>query len=131
MRMRQECENNILEVKDRGRRVMVMRTHEQVDRRSLRLASEVASRIDADPSRAGLIRARETCRRWHNREPLVVYREWFAILKRPWSEVRQALLDPSEDGRRLRQTDPFCGVLSPRERWKVYKEFAENEARGS
>ncbi len=108
-----------------------MRTHEQVDRRSLALVRAVVRRIDADPSRTGLRKAREICLRWYGKDPVPVYCEWLEILGRPWSEVRETLLDQSEKGKRLRQTDPFCGVLSPRERWRIYKEFAANEARGS
>jgi hypothetical protein len=69
--------------------------------------------------------------RWYRRDPVPAYREWLEILDRSWSEVREVLLDRSEEGKRLRQTDPFCGVLAPHERWRIYKEFAANEARGS
>jgi hypothetical protein len=108
-----------------------MRTHEQVDRRSLALVRAVVGRIDADPSRAGLRKAREICMLWYRKDPVPAYREWLEILDRSWSEVRETLLDQSEEGKRLRQTDPFCGVLTPQERWSIYKEFAANETRGS
>ena len=52
-----------------------------------------------------------------------------AILERPWAEIRSILLDDSEEGRRLRQNDPFCGVLTPAERWDIYREAIANEAR--
>jgi hypothetical protein len=102
-----------------------MRTHLQIDERSLALARAIVSRIDADPARAGLARARITCERWFQQRPLPVLQEWRRILERPWEEVREVLLDPSEEGRRLRQSDPFCGILTPRERWAIYRAYRE------
>jgi hypothetical protein len=52
-----------------------------------------------------------------------------AILSRDWPEVRGILLDDSEEGRRMRQSDPFCGILTPAERWEIYREFRRDEAR--
>jgi hypothetical protein len=39
--------------------------------------------------------------------------------------VRAVLLDESDEGQRLRQSDPFCGILTPEERWKIYREYSE------
>jgi hypothetical protein len=47
------------------------------------------------------------------------------ILHRPWREIREILLDESENGQRLRQNDPFCGILTPQERWAIYRAFHE------
>ena len=100
-----------------------MKTHEQIDRRSLALARAVADAIDRDPSRAGLERARKTCGRWRLQSPSPAVVEWSRILELEWDEIRPLLLDPGEQGRRLRQSSPFCGVLSPRERWEIYRRF--------
>jgi hypothetical protein len=51
--------------------------------------------------------------------------EWSVIMTRPWEEIRTILLDESEEGQRLRQSDPFCGILSPEERWEIYRDFAD------
>jgi hypothetical protein len=102
-----------------------MKRHEDIDRRSLVLARAVAAAIDADPRRAGLARARETCSRWQRQAPTGSGAEWCAILERGWPEIRAVLLDPGPEGRRLRQGSPFCGVLSPRERWEIYRRFAD------
>jgi len=53
--------------------------------------------------------------------------EWMDVLKKPWSEVRSVLLDDSEKGRLLRQSNPFCGILTPRERWSIYQQFGVHE----
>jgi hypothetical protein len=100
-----------------------VRTHEQIDQRSLAMARRIVAKIDADPELAGLAHAREVCTRWIERGN-VPAQEWIEILSRPWDEIRQILLDDSEEGRRLRQNDPFCGILSPGERWEIYREAA-------
>lgn len=104
-----------------------MKTHQKIDERSLALAEAVVAKIEADPERAGLDRARRVCRRWYAREKAPAYREWMEILNRPWDEVKGKLLDRSEEGQRLRQSTPFCGILTPRERWRIYGSF-KNDA---
>jgi hypothetical protein len=49
--------------------------------------------------------------------------EWWFILQNPWEKIRSILLDQSEEGNRLRQNSPFCGILAPRERWEIYRRF--------
>jgi hypothetical protein len=102
-----------------------MRTHKQVDERSLAMARAIVAKIDQDPARAGLTKARATCTRWYQERPLPAVKEWLEILGRPWEQVREVLLDESEEGQRLRQSDPFCGILTPRERWEIYREHSE------
>ncbi len=102
-----------------------MRTHQQIDQRSLAMAKAIVARIDNDPARAGLARAKATCQRWFRQRPMPAIREWLEILERPWEEIRALLLDESERGQRLRQSDPFCGILSPQERWEIYRAHDE------
>ncbi|MFA6958489.1 MAG: hypothetical protein WC538_21690 [Thermoanaerobaculia bacterium] len=101
-----------------------MRSHETIDQRSLAMVRAIVAKIDADPARTGLEHAREVCRNWvsaGNRPAM----EWSVIMALPWEEIRTILLDESEEGQRLRQSDPFCGILSPEERWTIYREFEE------
>jgi hypothetical protein len=105
-----------------------VKTHEGIDRRSLTMVRRIVEKIDDDPAREGLDRARRVCARWMAMGN-VPAREWVAILQRPWEEIRTILLDESEEGKRLRQNDPFCGILTPTERWEIYREAARNEAR--
>jgi hypothetical protein len=102
-----------------------MKTHEQIDQRSLAMARAIVAKIDHDPARAGLAKARETCSRWYQEHPLTAIREWLEILDQPWEQIRAVLLDESEEGQRLRQSDPFCGILTPRERWEIYRKYRE------
>ncbi len=99
-----------------------MRRHEGIDRRSLELARAVVAKIDSDPTRQGLKRAAAVCERWlAQSDGNPACREWRSVLAGSWRQVRSVLLDESEEGVRLRQSSPFCGVLTPRERWSVYR----------
>ncbi len=102
-----------------------MKTHQGIEERSLAMARAIVAKIDADPSRAGLAKARAVCERWFQKRSERATAEWLAILTRPWEEIRLVLLDESEEGRRLRQSDPFCGILTPGERWEIYRRFRE------
>ena len=105
-----------------------MKTHADLDRRSLALARAIVAQIDGDLARVGLARARVLCQRWYQQCPEPAHKEWLEELERPWEEIRCVLLDDSETGQRLRQSSPFCGILTPRQRWQIYRSFAQDEA---
>jgi len=104
-----------------------VKTHQEIDRRSLALAQAIVARIDGDASRRGLAHARETCARWYRDNPTPALAEWLEILKQDWRHVRTVLLDAGENGQRLRQSSPFCGVLSVSERWAIYQRFRDEQ----
>ncbi|MEO7795552.1 MAG: hypothetical protein ABIV06_12350 [Thermoanaerobaculia bacterium] len=105
-----------------------MRLHEQIDLRSLELARAVVARIDADPERHGLERARKTCSRWLGSAPAPALEEWSRILVRDWTVIRSVLLDEGAEGQRLRQSSPFTGVLTPSERWEILRRFRDESS---
>lgn len=111
-----------------------MQSHQSIDERALILARHIVAHIDADPDRRGLDRARVTCRRWQSmlegREKACAD-EWALILQRPWENIRHLLLDPGANSTRLRQNNPFCGVLSNHERWRIIKEYRNRDARAA
>ena len=104
--------------------MLTMRTHQQIDRRSLAMVRRIVAKIDADPERRGFAHAKSVCERWLA-QGIPSAREWRTLLEKPWEEVRTILLDESDEGQRLRQTDPFCGILTPQERWEIYREHRE------
>lgn len=105
-----------------------MRTHHEIDLRSLELARAVVARIDSDPERRGLERARETCGRWLRTAPAPAIEEWSRLLSGDWSEIRLRLLDEGEEGQRLRQSSPFTGILEPAERWEILRRFRDESS---
>ena len=96
-----------------------MRTHGQIDERSLRLARAVADKLETGDLTMGLERARAVNRRWREQSPSGLHDDWAEILRRDWPFIRVALLDESERGAQLRQNNPFCGILTPQERWGI------------
>ena len=93
--------------------------HCWIDARSLDLARIVVAWIDAEPS---LIRvAHENLNRWSRRPGGLglALLEWLAILTRPWSEVREVLLDESDVGQRVRSSSPFVGIITEDERAQI------------
>lgn len=47
--------------------------------------------------------------------------EWERILARPWSEIRAVLLDESDEGQRVRSSQPFAGLVSDAERLAIMR----------
>ncbi len=47
---------------------------------------------------------------------------WRMLLDSPVEDVVAVLSTDDEDSRILRQTSPFAGVLSPRERWDALRD---------
>ena len=95
--------------------------HPHIDRRSLEMARLVVKKIDADPS---LFRvAHENLQRWRRVRGGTLPRcseEWEKLLERPWTEIRNILLDESDEGQRLRSSHPFTGLVSEKERRRIH-----------
>ena len=103
---------------------LAMRSHATIDARSLAFGQAIAARLGENP--ALVERARSTIARWlkscspQTRSTLA---EWNAILAGPPSGVLAVLTDPGERATRLRQSNPFAGVLSQRERTAILREY--------
>ncbi len=123
-------QNPGFEFQDTGLIVIApMKTHQAIDRRSLALAQAVARRLGDDP--ALIAKARATIRRWlADASPRVrpVLLEWENLLQGPVAVVQEVLTAENENAVRLRQSNPFAGVLTPRERTAILKEFEAYDA---
>jgi hypothetical protein len=111
--------------KDRPEPPKQPRTHEWIDRRSLALDLAIAQMLRAQPEL--LQRAKSTLERWiKQRQPSVppVLLEWREILD-GWGfeKILEFLTSTGERPRRLRQSSPFCGILSPEQRLAVFKDY--------
>jgi len=92
-----------------------VRSHEWIDRRSLALHAAVAEKLAAQPQLLDV--ARTNLARWRKTGPAPALREWEDLIERmPLPRLLELLRSPSESARRLRQSSPFAGVLSPEER---------------
>jgi hypothetical protein len=104
-----------------------MISHQTIDKRGLAYATAIVEHIEADPARQAVKKARERCQRWMKNVPSPELIVWDTLLSRPWQEIKKSLLDLSEQGDRLRQNNPFCGVLTPQERWSIHRAFRHHE----
>lgn|GEM_PF-870720 len=96
--------------------------HRLAEERSLAYHRAVTERLRERPEL--LERARARVASWLARgAPHPVYaRPWARLLALPLEQLTDALVDPSEDAKVLRQVTPFAGALSPSERWAIWKE---------
>ena len=96
--------------------------HERLDERSLALHAAVAAKIRRNP--ALIERARANLYRWRASLSGSWMDEWQTILDGPLEGVVACLNERSERATRLRQSSPFAGLLTSRERRAIYESFA-------
>lgn len=98
--------------------------HDRLDERRRQAHIAIANKIDADLSLLDV--PRRNISRWAERMGYMppAYEEWLSILERPWPEIRHILVSPRENPTRLRQSTPFAGILTPRERACMYGQVA-------
>jgi hypothetical protein len=104
-------------------------THALAERRSLAAHCEIARRLELNPKL--LIAAAERLEQSIAQGTTSQYyaERWRALLKGPLEILTALLKSPSEDATSLRQATPFSGVLTPQERWLLWKQVrAEFEA---
>jgi len=98
--------------------------HLLIEARSLAMHCLIARKIAADPALLDLARRNlATWRARYGASPPRALEEWREILGRPWPEIAALMTDPGETAARLRQSSPFAGVLTQRERRRVYEAF--------
>lgn len=98
--------------------------HTRLDERSFALHRLIARKLAANP--ALLDKARENLRRWQKSSdsPSLAFAEWAQILTNPVDQVAQLLEERSERATRLRQSSPFCGILTETERRAIYESYS-------
>jgi hypothetical protein len=99
-------------------------SHRLLEARSLALHAVIARKIERDPRLLDI--ARSNLKRWRARwddTPPAWFKEWSGLMRRPWPEIAALITEPSERAARLRQSTPFAGVLTPKERARIYEAF--------
>jgi len=97
-------------------------SHQWIDRANLAMCKAVAQKIRRNPKlmripRGNLRRWKKKLRPWPP-----AFREWEYILKNKSLEATlEILTQDNDEGQRLRQSDPFAGVLSEKERRSFLK----------
>lgn len=110
-----------------------MSTHDEIDQRSLALHRLVAERVMRDPSL--FEKARGTLARW--RETVCIssqpyLSEWEHLMNQGVEACLSVAVEDSPRAAALRQSSPFSGVLTNRERFAFLKQWrSEHEAPGT
>jgi len=102
--------------------------HRVIEARSLAMHCLAAQKIERN--RALLDKVRKTLTNWRTRyggaqgnDMPRALDEWQHILCEPWPAIAALITDGGERAARLRQSTPFAGVLTARERERVYAAF--------
>ena len=95
--------------------------HDRLDEIRRRTHLAIATKIDVDPALLDV--PGRNIQRWTRLLGYLhpAYAEWLSILESPWSEVRKLLVANDEKSKRLRQSTPFVGALSPWERRTIHE----------
>jgi hypothetical protein len=101
--------------------------HEIVDDRSLEMDRVIAEKIRANPKLLQIALA--NIDRWladpdYSESSRQAALEWKSIIENSTAGALLTLLESnSEEARRLRQSSPFCGILTPDERQAIFRKY--------
>jgi len=97
--------------------------HLRIEERSLALHKAIAQQLIDRPELLNVAKA--NLDRWiQNSEEIPAWRSWKRILEGSMDDIIKILVSPDERNRELRQSSPFCGILSRQERWRIYEAFS-------
>ena len=101
--------------------------HEIVDDRSLEMDRVIAEKIRANPKLIQI--ALTNIERWlanpdYSESSRQAVLEWKSIIENsPVGSLATLLESSSDEARRLRQSSPFCGILTPDERQAIFQKY--------
>ena len=101
--------------------------HEILDDRSLEMDRVIAEKIRANPKLVQIALA--NYERWlanpdYSESNGQAVLEWKSIIENSSVEALVTFLESSsEEARRLRQSSPFCGILTPDERQAIFRKY--------
>jgi len=101
-----------------------MISHRQIDERSLAFGRAIAARLVEQPEL--IVQARANLTRWLitcSAGVRPALHEWLAVLDGPSDEIIALLTAGDERATRLRQSNPFAGLLLNEERNRILREF--------
>jgi hypothetical protein len=105
---------------------IIKRSHQWIDARNLAMARLIARKIRRNPEL--FQEAVATLRHWKTIKPVPeAIREWDRIFENNSLEKILAIFtQDNEEGNRLRQSDPFCGILTHRERLEFLDRYEKS-----
>ena len=107
---------------------MDSKSHQRLDQRSLAFHRLISERVRKQPRLLDI--ARDNVARWQKRPAAgsTYLVEWERILASGMENSLSAATEESENGDRLRQSSPFAGLISPRERWEFLRLWNEHNS---
>jgi hypothetical protein len=106
-----------------------MKDHRLIDERSLAFDRLIVEKLRRDPTLVD--KARANLSRWlqtYDQRSVPTLLEWQRLLDGPFVELLAILESTGERAARLRQSSPFCGILTPAERLAIIREFYARES---
>lgn len=106
-----------------------MRTHQEIDERTLAMHRLVAEKIRQDP--ALFNKAKATLARWRNRVSInsqPYLHEWEALMNQGIEACLAVAVEESERATALRQSSPFAGLLTHQDRFTFLKTWKVDHA---
>jgi hypothetical protein len=103
--------------------------HRHIDQRSLAFGRAIAGRLTGHPEY--IERARTTLLRWMSTSAPAVrpaLQEWLSVLEGSQDELIAILTGTDERSVRLRQSNPFTGVLPEPERIRIIRQFCSHDS---
>ncbi len=102
--------------------------HMRIEERSIALHLAVAERIRGNPKlmEEAIINLQRYLKQSlsDSRKPICPLVEWQELLEnQSLEEILDFMVSDSERARRLRQSSPFAGILTPQERWRIYEAY--------
>ncbi len=106
-----------------------MKDHRHIDERSLGFDRLIAAKLRREPSLVD--KAYGNLQRWLQTcsaaaRPALL--EWQALLDAPFDDLLAFLTSDDERATRLRQSSPFCGILTAQERLAIIRQFQDRES---
>lgn len=103
-----------------------MRTPQALDQRSLQLHRLIADKLRREPQRFAIVL--QTLAHWSGTvdaraQPYV--QQWQALARQGLDACLDAAVQPTEQGQALRQCSPFAGVLTHKERFAFFRQWAQ------
>ncbi|HMO27123.1 MAG TPA: hypothetical protein PKB10_12740 [Tepidisphaeraceae bacterium] len=105
-----------------------MHDHRDIDARSLAFGQLIAERIRAEPELVE--HARNNLQRWLQtcaQSSTATLKEWISILEGSVDDIAAVLTGTDDRAVRLRQSNPFAGVLTPSERNSILRQFQTHD----
>lgn len=101
-----------------------MKSHHEIDRRSLAMHRAVVSKIQQDP--ALFIKAQATLQRWRqtvcaSSQPYLL--AWEQLMNQGMDACLAVAIEESPRADAMRQASPFAGLLSNQERFQLLKNW--------